>query len=29
MVKPLGGNTVQDYLHHVPRDRPPGWLPLA
>ena len=29
MVKPLSGNTVQDYLGHVPRDRPPGWLPSA
>jgi hypothetical protein len=27
MVKPLSGNTVQDYLGLVPRDRPPGWLP--
>ena len=29
MVKPLSGNTVQDYLALVPRDRPPGWLPPA
>jgi hypothetical protein len=26
MVKPLGENTVQEYLQRVARDRP-GWAP--